>query len=257
MKITLIAIPLLLLGCENNQKEKTDLTEMNLIGEVKQFQEIDYDAIEKFGEVVKGEQDGFIKESYFNEQGAETATYWYEFDRNQGYRFEIINDQDGNKLEERDFGLDNKLSSIVKYTYDDNWNLIEENSYNDDGSLFRRHKYEIDNKGNVIKSNEYDQAGILITSNIYTYDENNNKVEWAEYDSNGKLEIKSNYKYDKQNNIIEINTDFPELENSFGRIGTTYYNYEYDKRGNWIKRIEFVGTGKKAKKITYRTITYY
>jgi hypothetical protein len=93
-------------------------------------------------------------------------------------------------------------------------------------------------KGNVIEINEYDSYGILVWLDrkyTYKYDEKGNMIEKNEYDSDGSLDRKETYKYDEKGNKIEKNEY--DSDGSLDRKET--YQYEYDKAGNWIKKIEF------------------
>ena len=55
------------------------------------------------------------------------------------------------------------------------------------------------------------------------------------YNSDGSLRSKDTYKYDEKGNKIEEN-----MYNSDGSLRSKYtYKYEFDKQGNWIKKIEF------------------
>ncbi len=86
-------------------------------------------------------------------------------------------------------------------------------------------KYKYDSKRNLIEINRYNFDGALIDKNTYKYDDNGNKIEENNYGSDGTLESKSKYKY------------------------------EFDKTGNWIKRLDFYFD--KPISINERLIKYY
>jgi len=94
---------------------------------------------------------------------------------------------------------------------------------------------------------------------VTKHDSNDNKIEWARYSADGSLNFSSKSRYDEKGNEIE-ETYF----NADGAISGRYsYTYEFDKNGNWIKRVEstWVNKGEKSsfelKRVTYRNITYY
>jgi len=98
--------------------------------------------------------------------------------------------------------------------------------YNEKGLLWFKDDFKVDNKGNVIEHNYYsidcktiDHTFILI--------------------------------YDSNNNVIQ-----KEYYQPVGKLSKTYsYKYEYDKTGNWVKRIDF--ENKKPTFILERHFEYF
>ena len=99
---------------------------------------------------------------------------------------------------------------------------------------------------------EYDKNGNLIKYEFTsTTDENKNRLSIITYNKNGlpvylkgaRLEF---YKYNDF-------TDYPELSDSSDIF---YIDYEYDKEGNWIKRIIYKGEQKEPFTISERSIVY-
>jgi hypothetical protein len=116
-------------------------------------------------------------------------------------------------------------------------------------------------KGNVsfVEKTEYEavykfgeiQNGRLKRKNTYKYDDKGNEIEKNFYNSSGSLGNKSTYKYDDKGNLIEENSYYSDgsLESK------ETYMYEFDKMGNWIKRVSFKED--KPDVITERVIEYY
>ena len=101
----------LLLGCDYfMNKKKTDLEDDNLNGKVKSVKEIEYNAIDKFGKIQKGEK----------------STYG-------DSKFTLYN-KDGNKIKDSVGSLLSKDRNKIIYKYDSG-NRIEESWYKSDGSL--------------------------------------------------------------------------------------------------------------------------
>ncbi|MCD8408896.1 hypothetical protein [Tenacibaculum finnmarkense] len=126
-KLSLLIIVLLTaFSCNNQKKEKTDLTKENLKGKVKSYTEISYKAIERFGTIEKGERLKSIQIKYNNK---------------------------GNKIETSYYSLDGSLSSKHIYKYDNKGNKIEMSSSNSFGKKSKYiYKYDnFDKKGNWTK----------------------------------------------------------------------------------------------------------
>ena len=102
MKKIILAIlsVLRLVSCKQSEK-KNDLTEENLKGKVKSIKETPYEAVDKFGQIEKGnvlyddgtsftiynEKGNIIEENYHNSNGRlyEKHTYKYEYDKNNNW----------------------------------------------------------------------------------------------------------------------------------------------------------------------------
>ena len=182
-KIILAILSVLCLVSCNQSEKKNDLTEENLKGKVKSITENTYEAVEKFGQIEKG--DVLVDSSaVYTDDG----------------RFKIYNEK-GNKIEENYYNSNGRLYSKTTYKYDEKGNMIEDNFYDsDDGSLIYKNTYKYDEKGNIIEEYHYDEDGKFNYKNTYKYDEKGNIIEENHYDSNGRLDSKYTYEYDKNNN---------------------------------------------------------
>ena len=133
-KIILVILSVLCLASygqlEKKSEKKNDLTEENLKGKVKSIKETTYKAVDKFGQIEKGD----VLNNYFN-----------------------IYNEKGNKIEENWYNSDGRLHSKYTYKYDEKGNMIEENWYESDGSLYEKHtyKYEYDKNNNWTQRIEY------------------------------------------------------------------------------------------------------
>lgn len=61
--------------------------------------------------------------------------------------------------------------------------------------------------------------------------------------------LKENYLYDQKNNLVEIITFYNKTNQKVSHI------YQYDKKGNWVERKEFINNKPKFKE--ERKIEYY
>ena len=182
-KIILAILSVLCLVSCNQSEKKNDLTEENLKGKVKSITENTYEAVDKFGQIEKG--DVLVDSS---------AVY-----TDDGH-FKIYNEK-GNKIEENYYNSNGRLYSKTTYKYDEKGNMIEDNFYDsDDGSLIYKNTYKYDEKGNKIEEYHYDEDGKFNYKYTYKYDEKGNIIEENHYDSNGRLDSKHTYEYDKNNN---------------------------------------------------------
>ena len=182
-KIILAILSVLCLVSCNQSEKKNDLTEENLKGKVKSITENTYEAVDKFGQIEKGD---ILVDS--------SAVY------TDDGRFKIYNEK-GNKIEENYYNSNGRLYSKTTYKYDEKGNMIEDNFYDsDDGSLIYKNTYKYDEKGNKIEEYHYDEDGKFNYKYTYKYDEKGNIIEENHYDSNGRLDSKYTYEYDKNNN---------------------------------------------------------
>lgn len=105
--------------------------------------------------------------------------------------------------------------------------------------------------GDIIERNTY-HYGHLNEKHIFKYNDKGNRIESNFYKSNGRLDWKTTHRYDDKGNRIEWN-----IYNSDGSLYKKYTSeYEYDKQGDWIKRIDY-GDNNTPSTITERKIEYY
>ena len=166
-KIILVILSVLCLvsygQLEKKSEKKNDLTEENLKGKVKSIKETTYKAVDKFGQIEKG--DVLVDSSaVYTDDG----------------RFKIYNEK-GNKIEENYYNSNSSLIYKNTYKYDEKGNKIEENYYNSNGRLYSKTTYKYDEKGNIIEENHYDSNGRLDSKYTYEYDKNNNWTQRIEY----------------------------------------------------------------------------
>ena len=157
--LTIVLAIFCLASCEKST-QKNDLAELKLNGKVKSIREIPYEAVEKFGEVVKGDAlDRF------------------------GENLQITFNEKGNKLEKNSFNPDGSLSFKHTYKYDDKGNQIELNFFNPDDNLDFKFTYKYDDKGNEIERNSFNSDGSLFLKYTYkyTYDQQGNWIQRIAY----------------------------------------------------------------------------
>lgn len=270
--VVFISIGISLFSCKNVITKKNDLANDNLKGNVKSIRQTSYLAIEKFGEIQKGEKDG-----------------------KYGYCSVTLYNEKGNKIEESEYDTsgDFKLKRIFKYNKEDD--RIEESLYNSDGNLVSKTTNEYNDKRKIIETIIYKSDGSIESQStceypndsvmevthfrggkgIVKFDDKGREIEEI---SPGFFGGKSTFKYDEKGNIIEENLmesssgtkdgvnikyKYDEKGNktkefmtgSDGITTTSSFIYKYDEKDNWVQEIYFNNNSPST--ITERKIEYY
>ena len=230
--ITLFISILFMIGCNTNKsKIETDLEKQGFKGKVKSIKSTTYKAIEKFGEIQKGEKfSGFFYT--FNKDGNFIECISDEKENNSRQTF-IYNDK-GNIIEQKEYDSEGSLKSQTTYNYDDKGREVESlitlSFQGINGSAELRITKEYDQKGNIIEEKNYNNHNKLSSKGIYTYDERGNKIKeiFINLDSK-KPEEKNIYIYDKNNNKIEVQEYISENLSEKTII-------KYDEKGNILEK---------------------
>lgn len=134
--------------------------------------------------------------------------------------------------------------------YDDRGNVVEERHFKPDGSLYGTWVSSYDRAGRLIKVVRTDEQGRPEDLNTYTYGRGGLLAEELHY---------ANFCYNRDGSMCAgtLNTE----------AGVFYYAtktvYEYDARGNWVSKTEYVVSERSGKKsyepdeAAYRKIIYY
>jgi len=265
-----------------SQTQTTDLATMNLKGAVKQVKQFTYTAVEKFGEIQKGDfqpkifgpenqnmvltfdKDGFTKEKrHYDKAGNYNGNTIVGYDEHK-HRFTEISYNINKDIDVSVRGIYNKekreLNSTIHYHsindsatkidfFDDFGRKIKTDWLGAKGKLTSRVIYKYDTRGNLIEETTYSSNGALSSKTRNTFDGKNYKVQSeTEYNS----ELKTYYfKYDNFGNVIEEYGGRPG-----DRVVKTIYKYKYDKNNNWIERVSYL-YGELPVDFTERHIEYY
>ena len=218
-------------------RDKTDLEKENIAGKVKKMKEESFEAKKSSsGSVEKGKSNE-IKITEYDEKGFEK--------HKPGEKFK--KDSNGRILEEEGY-WEGRPASISTFKYDNQGNLIQDTYYGYESGDGFLNNYKYNDKGwmsEVIPEGE----GPFYRMK-YEYDKEGNKItEISQGDGSGN----SKYKYDDRGNVIEWIYGESVTDNQ-GNVTT--YKYEFDPKGNWIKKIE-LNDKKEPQLITERTIEYY
>jgi YD repeat-containing protein len=270
----LISLP----GC--TAKKKTDLQNLSLQGKVKQMIELQYYAEERFGKIEKGDayrQDGWDMVMDFNERGYYSKIIYVDsYGKDVGYTDYLYNDKnelfaeqnynaEGGFSNKHDYSYDEKgrvtqvviLNSIdglrgsKLINYDDKDNQVTESDYNARGKLLRKEVRKLDKSGLPVETRIYNAEDNLVNYRKEKFDEKGLRNELTVFSPDEKVLMKVFFKYDQKENLI--------LQEGVDDLGQAFlpmrYEYEFDKQGNWIKRVEYVGS--KPTFVLERQFEYY
>lgn len=258
-------------------KQQNDLTWQEASGNVKSIRTTGYEATEKFGEIREGDvlyDTDLNTLMKFNNNGFITEITNYNRSGNISQKSVCIFDEDG------------KLTKINKY--DEYGDEIQRTvyTYNENKKVTKIVDY--DKSGKIICTNKYELEGDKVTKHQFiseyskgNYDMNeykgNTLVKSVEYDKNGKPtgEYKE-FENEKIKKIVQkdytviftyndkglcTSVDNGQLisTNSYSvEKGESYtYDYEYDDKGNWVRKIERKKDSQIATRIFVREIEYF
>jgi hypothetical protein len=195
----------------------------------------------------------FIYDSY-NRLVEESRYYKGNF----GKRFNYKYDSYGNKIEEKFSNLhDNK--SITTFQYNSKGKKISSTKYDYDGELSKKLIYKYDNYNRLIEVISENDS-LSKEKEQYNYDKSGNLIEKYQYDF---LSREFTEKFDIKGNLVEkisVKKVYSPEDNDYTKSEKTVHKYEYDSKGNWIKRIiyhvEASKTFPEKYRVTERIITY-
>ena len=131
-----------------------------------------------------------------------------------------------------------------------------------DGTLLHSARFTYDEQGRIARRSLSDADGSAISGNAYTYGPTGRVIEVASQGRNGALVSRWLFRHDEHGNERE----WVELGADGALRKKEAYAYEYDGRGNWLKRVtsEWVprpdgpaGAGVfEPAEAVYRTLTY-
>ncbi|MFL9845110.1 RHS repeat domain-containing protein [Flavobacterium rhizosphaerae] len=157
-------------------------------------------------------------------------------------------DEANKKIVESQYSKDSLVYNM-SYKYDGD-NVIEKKATAPDGTIQYSQEFTYDNKGNVLTQTIYDSFDNSTLTDTYVYDDAGNKAKWS-VEKNGKKEADVFYEYDKEKNM----TSAKALNGEGASIENRKYTFEYDDKGNWVKKTIFIGETPKF--VIKRDIVYY
>ena len=182
-----------------------------------------------------------------------------------------------NKLVKHEWFI-GQYHGLRRYTYDSRGFLIADSTFDPIEKLSNYNIWKNDEKGNVLENiyhigyklfsrtyNDYNKQNLLIYSAVYYPNEEDSEplIKKFEYNSKNQIAIELILGEDKQVLEKTVYTYFPNglLQKSivnyyeYEDTSITTYQYEYDNKGNWIKKITY--NENKPIYIDEREISYY
>ncbi len=229
----LVILFILLFGGINAQTFLShDLADNELKGDVSRVKIFYYNVVTKFdttkpGDLVKMEilefnEKGLLtQEKSFSSDGNLTTKIKYFYDKNNSLKKMLYVDGNGD------------ITSTIKLNYLDSSNTLRVNMDIEVNGLY------VDGYVNIIKSENLSSVGInaliLGENSISYFDSSENKKISYIFKNNWKLKKIEIVYYNNKNEKIRKKVYSKNL-NIFDDIT---YKYEYDSKGNWIKRIKY------------------
>lgn len=178
----------------------------------------------------------------------------------------------GDKITESFYRQGAEMTRYI-FEYNEKGHISKESKYGKDGDLTERTIFKCDENFKTKVGTLKDKNGKVWQENKFTYDMNGNLIE--ELVTNPDYTQKTVYKYDNSGNQIYYEINNPDWYSAYAMeynihndvikvleysrsgvlIKTIVYEYEYDKKNNWIKCIQFENDI--AKEITTRKIEYF
>lgn len=248
------------------QKQKTDLKEMNLLGQVKTVSRIEYSL---------NDDNEYVQEASFlihlNTKGCNTLIKHYNKDLRLDYKTVFDYDEKDRLIQSIKYtiykDLDSSLASKDTFSYDLGKKTITLDHYTSRGILKGKTIW----KEGTLEMNSYDPNGTVMMRNIQKLNKNEQPISQERFIVNNKFKGKSTWKYTKKKVLLKsyneggkltyrsiqkldayeniISWNFPASKKE------TIYKYKYDKQNNWVQKITYK-KGKEYSKVE-RTIEYY
>lgn len=278
---TTISCALLILSmtsCSEGNVKGYAWEDNGLKGKVESVKTITFEAERRFDEIAKGDIDEvefckfdnkgkLLEVSQFNSDGEARDEFFYTYDGDilrecKQYTFgkldrtiifvprkdnvEEVNiyNAEGDKItQERREYSDDDLIAVKIYNIEDN--SIDSVSFAYENGRLKSQIYHASNGSEGFTYYEYKQGKMFtsISKDKYSFD----NTMWG-----------TKHTYDPQTKAIiqEENGSYGE-DGAFKAHNTTIYRYEYDKKGNWIKKISYKKDSRDPLEIVEREIVYF
>lgn len=282
MKYAILALTILILfSCTEQNLPKKDIEYYEINGKVNHLTIYHYNAIEKDGEIVKGDpnREGEDDQTLtFNKQGYIIQAYFYGEVDSLDSKLLRDHDKNFNCLGEIGYNAKGGLMFEWVWLYDDMGNNTERIEIQEDSSLFTSWYLYYDEGGELIARSIYrNSISGLFDSLRWVLDDKKRQIEewnYGYYGLNGYNEVEyigetnmiaKIYRYDYLKDLSDYyelsynDHDLLSIAKQFDADSLEQqvlsFEYEYDERENWIKKIQF----QNGNPVNYdeRRIVYY
>jgi hypothetical protein len=167
------------------------------------------------------------------------------------------------------FAVNDPISQMVHYPFDEKLRSITVPTYREDGSLLYTDVYNYDNQSRRSEHFNYDADYTLSSRDFIFFNEQGRIAKTLRYDKDNVLVEREEINYDTMGNEIESvfykeDGSVIEARDESGiYLKRLIFDYEFDGTGNWIKSTisKFVNKSGlyvlEPSFVKYRTITYY
>ena len=168
------------------------------------------------------------------------------------------------RKEQFSYGKDDEVLEKIIFSNDGTVKSREVNKYNSKGKLIESKNYKGENlfytitttypTANSEQTKKEMADGNFTTLNYFEYDDKKNLTLYKDMDSKGNLVSKTINTYNDKGDLIlkrKYNDKGEEEEHNYMK-----YEYEYDSKGNWVKKTEFLFNGNTLD-FSERKIEYY
>ncbi len=214
--------------------------------------------IRQSGDYIEGPRE-VVETKTYDAKGRMTEERYTAADDAPLYTARYIFDGNGRKKERGVYAPNETLRTKREFKYDTEENLIEWSEYDADGLMRNKNIYTYNDDRQVSERTVFNGKGSVVDRWTYAYDENGNKKDEARYYADGSIDTRYVYTLDEKGNRVETSKYNAKDE----AVGKESHSYEFDSKGNWIKRttarlIDSEGkTETEPVEITYRKIAYY
>jgi hypothetical protein len=139
----------------------------------------------------------------------------------------------------------------TRYIFNDQQQNTEIHYFDQSGNITNKNIFKYDQFGNQIEKNRFNTKRNAGSKIEYFYDSKGNKIESKHYSYSGGLIYQLKFTYDSKGNLLSKS----QIQPDESVLRTERNQYEYDDRGNWILKTEYVQS--KAKYVVERQIKYY
>ena len=257
-------------------KQQNDVKWQEAIGNVKSIRTTGYEATEKFGEISEGDvlYDDVNNVIEFNKDGYITEISIFTHNGNLSQKNVYVYDGDGKVTKINKYDGDGDENGRVVYTYNENKKVTKIVDYEKSGKVISTQKMDWD--GDHVTKNQYISE---YSKGDYSMNEykGNTLVKSVVYDKDGKPTGQyTEYENDKMKKIVTkdftitltyndkgycssiVNGKLYTINSFHWEKGESYtYDYEYDNKGNWVRKVERKKSSQKATRIFIREIEYY
>ena len=278
--LPLLAAVLLLTSCGKN---KSDLSDLCMVGKVKQITENQYVAIQRFDKVEKGDPyraDGDWDQAMkFDENGNLTETTQFATTGEKVGHSTFVYDKKNpqRKLWQYDYDADGKMANKTQINYDDKLDEVKQYiQYDVDGNVTGSQYIEYSPDKKVRTTSEFSGGGALqdkiveeldgsypvstkiisakdaltnYHTDVYSHGLRDSTIAYDP--QSGKVLMRVGFTYDKNGNQLTQTG----VDGGGEAFLPEHWEYEYDQKGNWTRCVHFVG--EKPVTVTERFIEYY